>query len=54
MEIDLTDMDYVRGAIANAMAEGMALSDLWECAAHAENCEVFDTAVNLLAQMKGG
>lgn len=48
----LSDMDYVRGAIANAMAEDMTLDDLWKCAAHAKDVEDFDKAVNLLAQMK--
>ena len=47
---ELTDMDYVRGAIANAMLEEMTLSDLWECAAYARDTEAFDEAVNLLAQ----
>lgn len=48
----LSDMDYVRGAIANALAEDMTLTDLWKCAAHANSAEDFDKAVNLLAQMK--
>lgn len=47
----LSDMDYVRGAIANALAEDMTLNDLWKCAAHAKTTADFDTAVNLLAQM---
>ena len=49
--LELSDMDYVRGAIANALAEDMTLADLWKCAAHAKNAEDFDKAVNLLAQM---
>ena len=44
-------MDYVRGAIANAIVERMSLTDLYACAEHAETAEDFDTAVNLLAQM---
>ena len=47
---ELTDMDYVRGAIVNAMLEEMTLSDLWECAANAQDTESFDNAVNILAQ----
>jgi len=35
----LSDMDYVRGAIANALAEDMTLNDLWKCAAHAKTAE---------------
>jgi|TARA_R110000868_G_scaffold205945_1_gene454653 hypothetical protein len=48
----LSDMDYVRGAIANALAEDMTLADLWQCAAHAKTAEDFDKAINLFAQMK--
>ncbi len=48
---ELSEMDYVRGAIANALAEDMTLIDLWQCSIHAENTEDFDNAVNLLAQM---
>ena len=47
---ELTDMDYVRGAIVNAILEEMTLSDLWECAANARDPESFDNAVNILAQ----
>lgn len=46
----LSAMDYVRGAIANALAEDMNLADLWKCAAYAKNAKDFDNAVNLLAQ----
>lgn len=47
----ITDMDYVRAAIANAMVEGMTLDDLWACAEHAADGDAFDDAVNTLAQM---
>ena len=43
-------MDYVRGAIANALAEGMTVEDLLYCSTHAKTAKDFDTAVNLLAQ----
>jgi len=48
----LEPMDYVRGAIANALAEGMTVEDLLYCSTHAKSTKDFDTAVNLLAQMK--
>ena len=47
----LSEMDYVRGALANALSEDMTLIDLWQCSIHAKNTEDFDKAVNLLAQM---
>ena len=47
----LTYMDYVRGAIANAMAEDMTLKDLYACAEHAQTAKDFDNAVNLFALM---
>lgn len=50
--MNLTAMDYVRAAMANAMAEGMNMRDLWECAHHAETPERLDYAVNLLAQTR--
>lgn len=46
----LTPMDTVRSAIANAQATGLNIVDLARCAEHAETCEAFDDAVNLLAE----
>jgi len=49
----LSEMDYVRGAIVNAMLEDMTLEDLFACVEHAKTAKDFDTAINLLAQMVG-
>ena len=46
----LTDMDAVRSAIANAMAEEMSVYDLWRAAEHAEDVWGVESAVNTLAQ----
>ena len=45
----LTEMDLVRGAITQAIAEGLCISDLWFCAEYAEDALDFNEAVNLLA-----
>ena len=47
---ELTAMDYVRGALANAAAEGMSVIDLIAMAEHAQTAQAFDLAVNELAQ----
>ena len=47
---DLRPMDYVRGALANAIAEGLDLIDLFSMAEHARTCAEWDTAVNELVQ----
>ena len=52
--MDITQMDWVRAALANAMAEDMTLQDVWACAEHAATPEAFDDAVNELAQMMPG
>lgn len=49
--MDLDAMDYVRGAIANAMVEDMSLQDIWACAEHAQSPQSFDDAINELAGM---
>jgi hypothetical protein len=46
----ISDMDFVRAAIANAMAEDMTMQDIWACAEHAEETPDFEAAVNILAQ----
>lgn len=43
-------MDFVRAALANGILEGMTLDDLMECAIHAESCDDWEEAVNLLSQ----
>lgn len=45
----LSQIDYIRAAIAQAMAEDLTLTDLWHCAEGAASCEGFADAVNLLA-----
>ena len=47
---DPDEMDWVRGAIANACIEGLTIDDLWFCAEYAATPQDFDNAVNLLAQ----
>jgi hypothetical protein len=47
--MDLTPMDYVRAALANAMIEGMTAEDLFFMAMHAQTARDFDDAVNMLA-----
>ena len=47
---ELTETDFLRAAIANAMIEDFTVRDLWECAQYAETIDDFDAAVNLLAQ----
>lgn len=54
IEIEITDMDYVRAAIANALAEGVSINDLWKAAELAETAEDFDDAVNLLVSAGAG
>lgn len=47
----LSQMDYVRAAIIQALAEELTLSDLYACAELAPSCETFADAVNMLATM---
>lgn len=49
MDTDLTDMDYVRDAIFNAIASNMDIYDLAEMSVNAESAESFADAVNMLA-----
>lgn len=49
METDLTDMDYVRDAIFNAIASNMDIYDLAEMSVNAESAESFADAFNMLA-----
>ena len=49
--MDLTEMDYIRAAIAQARAVGFNINDIARCAEHAKTAREFDDAVNLLANM---
>ena len=52
---DLTEMDYVRGALANAVFEGLTVYDLIRMAEHAQTAQQFENAVNELTEtMPGG
>jgi len=51
---NLSDMDWVRAALSNAVIEGLTLNDVAECARHAASPERFDSAVNELARMTVG
>ena len=51
MGLTLTEMDYVRAAIAQARAVGLNLNDVAFCAEHATDGEAFDRAIDELAQM---
>lgn len=45
---DLSEMDYVRAALCNALASGIDLAGVWRIAEHAETVEDFDRAIDLL------
>jgi hypothetical protein len=45
-------VDLIRGAIAQAMGEGLTLQDLYACAEQAASVQGFFDAVNILATMK--
>jgi len=48
----LSQMDLIRGAIAQAIVENLTLHDLWLCAEHAASTQGFSDAVNELAHMQ--
>lgn len=48
---DLTDMDYVRAALAQAAEHKMDAKDLLAIAEHSLSAEGFDSAVNLFTRM---
>jgi hypothetical protein len=48
--ITLAPMDYVRGALENALHSGLTLDDVCSMAANADTPDDFDHAVNMLAQ----
>lgn len=47
--VDLTEMDYVRGALANAYYSGMTLQDVLEMSIHANDGDTFEASVAMLA-----
>lgn len=51
--MNLSPMDYIRAAIANAQHERLTLADLAAMAEHATTCERFDNAVNVLVNATG-
>lgn len=51
--ITITEIDWFRAAIANAMVEDMTVYEIWECLENAKDAEAFDRAINLMALMKG-
>ena len=46
--LELTDMDYIRSAIAQLMADGLEIDDAWRVAEHAETPQDMDNAANIL------
>lgn len=48
----LTPMDYIRAALANAMAEDLDLSDVWQAIEQAETPSEFDANVNAIVQAR--
>lgn len=48
--MDLSAMDYVRAAIANARDSGLSIDDLGKMAEYAASAEKFDEAVNELCE----
>ena len=48
-EMNLTAMDYIRAALANAIASNLSLTDAARMAEHATTPQEFDKAVNMLA-----
>ena len=52
--MNLSSMDWVRAALANAQAEGLTIDDVLAMAEHAKTTEAFDRAVNELVRAKSG
>jgi len=52
--IELSNMDWVRAALANAQTEGLSLDDVLAMAEHADTPEAFDRAVNELVRTMNG
>lgn len=47
--MELTDMDYIRGALYNAIASGLTLQEVTDMAEHADTPQDFDEAVNIFS-----
>jgi len=45
----LTPMDYLRAALAQAMAESLGIEEVWAAAEEAESLEQFDQAITAIA-----
>jgi len=50
--MNLTAMDYIRAALANAMAEDLDLADVWQAIEQAETPTQFDANVNAIVQAR--
>ena len=50
--MNLTAMDYIRAALANAMAEDLDLADIWQAIEQAETPAAFDENVNAIVQAR--
>ena len=50
--MNLTPMDHVRAALADAMAEGLDVSEIWEAANGCETVEAFIGAIGAVADAK--
>lgn len=52
MPLTLSEMDWIRAALANAASEQITVQDILRLSEHAKTARDLDTAVNLYAQMK--
>ena len=50
--MNLTPMDHVRAALADAMAEGLDVTEIWEAANGCETVEAFIGAIGAVAAAK--
>ena len=50
--MNLTPMDHVRAALADAMAEGLGVSEIWEAANGCETVEALIGAIGAVADAK--
>lgn len=50
--MNLTPMDYIRAALANAMAEDLDIADIWQAIEHAETPAAFDANINTIVQAR--
>lgn len=52
VDIRLTDYDYVRSALGNAIYSGLSITDLWPIICVADTAEEFDQAVDAAIRLK--